>query len=155
MVGTPVSSEVIENKIKQLGIRDAGKASIREIVALVNQVEEETGEKYIRMEMGVPGLPPSQIGVNAEIEALQRGVASIYPVIDGIKPLKEEASRFVKNFLNIGLSPKGCIPTVGSMQGTYAAFLAAAHTLRERILPIYRSGVPCAETANDGAGTKI
>ncbi|HZH73484.1 MAG TPA: pyridoxal phosphate-dependent aminotransferase, partial [Mariniphaga sp.] len=53
--------------------------------------------------------------------------ASIYPIIDGIKPLKEEASLFAKNFLDISISPKGCIPTVGSMQGTYAAFLAAAN----------------------------
>lgn len=127
MTNSPVSSEVIENKIKQLGITDAGKASIREIVALVNLVEEETGEKFVRMEMGVPGLPPSKIGVEAEIEALKRGVASIYPIIDGIKPLKEEASLFAKNFLDISISPKGCIPTVGSMQGTYAAFLAAAN----------------------------
>jgi aspartate/methionine/tyrosine aminotransferase len=126
---SPVSKEVIDRKIKELRISDPGKASIREIVALVNLVEEETGEKYIRMEMGVPGLPPSQIGVDAEIEALRRGVAAVYPMVDGIKPLKEEASRFVKNFMNINVSPKGCIPTVGSMQGTYAAFLAAAHAV--------------------------
>ncbi len=125
----PVSREVIDRIIKELRISDPGKASIREIVALVNHVEEETGEKYIRMEMGVPGLPPSQIGVEAEIEALRRGVAAVYPMVDGIKPLKEEASRFVRNFMNINVSPKGCIPTVGSMQGTYAAFLAAAHTI--------------------------
>jgi aspartate/methionine/tyrosine aminotransferase len=126
---SPVSKEVIDRKIKELRISDPGKASIREIVALVNLVEEETGEKFVRMEMGVPGLPPSQIGVDAEIEALRRGVAAVYPMVDGIKPLKEEASRFVKNFMNINVSPKGCIPTVGSMQGTYAAFLAAAHAV--------------------------
>lgn len=126
MEKTPFKKEIIESKIKELRIADPGKASIREIVALVNMVEEETGEKYVRMEMGVPGLPPSQIGVDAEIEALKRGVAAIYPMVDGIRPLKEEAGRFVKNFLDIAVSAKGCIPTVGSMQGTYAAFMAAA-----------------------------
>jgi aspartate/methionine/tyrosine aminotransferase len=129
MNNSPVSKEVIDRKIRDLRISDPGKASIREIVALVNLVEEETGEKFVRMEMGVPGLPPSQIGVDAEIEALRRGVAAVYPMVDGIKPLKEEAARFVKNFININVSPKGCIPTVGSMQGTYAAFLAAAHAV--------------------------
>lgn len=84
------------------------------------------------MEMGVPGLPPAQVGVEAEIEALKRGVAAIYPMVDGIKPLKEEASRFMKNFLDIEVSPKGCIPTVGSMQGTYAAFMAAANAVEEK-----------------------
>ncbi|WP_372946942.1 aminotransferase class I/II-fold pyridoxal phosphate-dependent enzyme [Mariniphaga sp.] len=129
MKNSPFEKEIIDQKIKELRIADPGKASIREIVALVNLVEEETGEKYVRMEMGVPGLPPSKVGVEAEIEALQRGVAAIYPMVDGIKPLKEEASRFVKNFLNIEVSPKGCIPTVGSMQGTYAAFMAAANAV--------------------------
>ncbi len=127
MSNSPLNKEIVDQKIKELRIKDAGKASIREIVALVNLVEEATGFKYIRMEMGVPGLPPAKIGVEAEIEALKKGVASIYPMVDGIKPLKEEASRFIKNFMNIGVSPAGCIPTVGSMQGTLAAFLAAAN----------------------------
>ena len=129
MTNSPFSKEIIDRKVRELRISDPGKASIREIVALVNLVEEETGEKFVRMEMGVPGLPPAQIGVEAEIEALQRGVAAIYPLIDGIQPLKAEASKFVKNFINIDVSPRGCIPTVGSMQGTYAAFLAAANAV--------------------------
>ncbi len=127
MNNSPISKQVVDQKIAELRIPDIGAASIREIVALVNLVEEETGQKYIRMEMGVPGLPPSEIGTNAEIEALKKGVAAIYPMMDGIKPLKEEASKFVKNFLDIVVHPKGCIPTVGSMQGTYASFMVAGH----------------------------
>ena len=30
--------------------------------------------------MGVPGLPPVQIGVDAEIAALKAGVGAIYPI---------------------------------------------------------------------------
>jgi aspartate/methionine/tyrosine aminotransferase len=118
----------VDRKIKQLRIPEIGKASIREIVALVNLVEEETSIKYIRMEMGVPGLPPAKIGVDAEIEALKRGVAAVYPMVDGEKALKTEASLFIKNFLNIQVAPKCCVPTVGSMQGTFTAFLAAGNT---------------------------
>jgi aspartate/methionine/tyrosine aminotransferase len=125
MKDSPLKKEIVDQKIKQLRISDVGKASIREIVALVNLVEEETCVKYIRMEMGVPGLPPAKVGVDAEIEALKRGVASIYPIIDGIKPLKDQAVLFVKNFMNVEVNAKGCIPTVGSMQGTFSAFLAA------------------------------
>ncbi len=128
MKNSPVNKSIVDKKIKELRISDVGKASIREIVALVNLVEEETGVKYIRMEMGVPGLPPAKVGVEAEIEALKRGVASVYPIIDGIKPLKEQAALFLKNFMNITVSEKGCIPTVGSMQGTFSAFLAAGFT---------------------------
>ncbi len=128
MSNSPLSKFVVDQKINELRISDVGKASIREIVALVNLVEEETGIKYIRMEMGVPGLPPAQVGVKAEIEALKNGVASVYPIIDGIKPLKDQAALFVKNFMNIEVGSKSCIPTVGSMQGTFSAFLAAGFT---------------------------
>ena len=128
MSDSSVNKEIVSQKIKQLRIPEVGKASIREIVALINLVEEETGIKYIRMEMGEPGLPPAEIGIQAEIEALKQGVASIYPMVDGIKPLKDETARFVKNFMNISVHPKGCIPTVGSMQGTFAAFMAAGNT---------------------------
>lgn len=128
MLNSPLNKEIVDQKIKQLRIPEVGKASIREIVALINLIEEETDVKFIRMEMGVPGLPPSEIGTQAEIEALTNGVAAIYPLIDGIKPLKEETALFVKNFINISVNPKGCIPTVGSMQGTFVAFMAAGNT---------------------------
>mgnify|MGYP000746000808 FL=1 len=132
MDNSPLDKNLVEEKIEQLRIPDVGKASIREIVALVNLVEEASDFKYIRMEMGVPGLPPAKVGVEAEKAALDRGVAAIYPMVDGIKPLKEEASRFIKNFLNIELSPAGCIPTTGSMQGTYTAFLAAGYVDKKK-----------------------
>ena len=132
MNNSPLDKSFIEQKIAQLRIPNVGKASIREIVALVNLIEDETDFKFIRMEMGVPGLPPSEIGVEAEIEALKRGVAAVYPMVDGIKPVKVEASRFIKNFLDIDLSAAGCIPTTGSMQGTYSAFLAAGNIDREK-----------------------
>lgn len=120
---TPINSKVVQNLILKSEIKNLGKASIRELVSLVNKIESESGEKFIRMEMGVPGLAPPAIGINAEIEALKAGVASKYPMIDGIPPLKEEISSFVKNFLNIEVSKNGCIPTVGSMQGAFASFL--------------------------------
>lgn len=66
--------------------------------------------------MGVPGLPPSAVGVKAEIEALQKGIASLYPDINGLPALKEEASRFIKAFINVDLQPEGCVPVTGSMQ---------------------------------------
>ncbi|MDO9614707.1 MAG: pyridoxal phosphate-dependent aminotransferase, partial [Bacteroidota bacterium] len=88
MNNTPVSQEIVKKFTDQLHIKDIGKASIREIVALINYIEEASKVKFIRMEMGVPGLPAAQVGVDAEIKALQSGVASIYPMMDGIKPLK-------------------------------------------------------------------
>ncbi|HQE54170.1 aminotransferase class I/II-fold pyridoxal phosphate-dependent enzyme [Tenuifilum sp.] len=123
MKNTPIPYEVVKQKIQESKLPSVGKASIRELVKLVNEIEKETGIKYVRMEMGVPGLEPSQIGIDAEIEALKRGVASKYPMIDGVPELKKEIARFVKNFINIDVDEQGCIPTVGSMQGAMAAFL--------------------------------
>jgi aspartate/methionine/tyrosine aminotransferase len=123
MRNTPVDELIIKDKISNSGLEDLGKATIREIVGLINQIENTSGVKFIRMEMGVPGLQPNEYGTQAEIDALKRGVARDYPMVDGVKDLKTEASAFVKNFMNIDISPQSCIPTVGSMQGGYACFL--------------------------------
>lgn len=125
MGNIPLDNKTVSRVIADSGIKSFSNASIREIVRLVNLLEQATGVRYIRMEMGVPGLPAAQAGVEAEIEALKRGVASVYPDIEGLPLLKEEASRFIKLFLNLDISPKGCIPTVGSMMGSMAAFLVA------------------------------
>lgn len=123
MKNTPVNYDIVNEKIRECNIPDVGKASIREIKKLVDMIEQSTGIQYIRMEMGIPGLPPASIGTEAEIEALGQGVAAIYPDIQGIKPLKKEMRLFVKNFIGIDVNEEGCLPTVGSMQGSFAAFL--------------------------------
>lgn len=122
---TPVNYQKAQAIIDSYGIPDLGNATIREVVAISTQMEQETGTEFIHMEMGVPGLRAAQVGVDAEVKALQDGVASIYPNINGIPELKREASRFIKAFINIDVSPEGCIPVTGSMQGTYASFLTA------------------------------
>ncbi len=132
MKDTPIHSAVVLQKIKESNIPVLGKASIRELKRLVDNIEKETGQKFIRMEMGVPGLPAVQIGVEAEIEALKKGVAAIYPDIDGVPALKQEISRFVKNFIDIDVKPSSCIPTVGSMQGGFAAFMTVNRMYKEK-----------------------
>ncbi len=128
MNNTPVNHEIVSEKITASRLGSLGKANIREIVHLVNRIEEATGEKFIRMEMGVPGLDPSPIGIDAEIEALKRGVASVYPMIEGVEVLKNEASRFIRKFMGITVEPRGCIPTVGSLQASMAAFMTAGRS---------------------------
>ncbi|MDD2205403.1 MAG: pyridoxal phosphate-dependent aminotransferase [Bacteroidales bacterium] len=118
-----VDIKLVEEKMSAMGISDLSRTSIREITALTNSLEAATGEKYIRMEIGVPGLPVSEIAINAEIEALKSGVAAIYPDINGIPQLKKEASRFLKLFLDADIKPENCVPCVGSMQGGYTTLL--------------------------------
>ena len=123
MKNTPIPESTVNTAIEQMNIRNFEKATIREVVAIASKLEKDTGTEFIHMEMGVPGLPPSAVGVKAEIAALERGVASIYPVIDGLPELKNEASRFIKAFIDIDIAPQGCVPVVGSMQGSFTSFL--------------------------------
>lgn len=119
-----IDSRLVEEKLLQAGIRDMDAASIRDIVKAVNLLEKASDTKFIRMEMGVPGLPPSRIGTEAEIEALKMGVAQYYPMLEGSQLLSEEASRFIKNFMNVSVKPEHIIPTVGAMQASYVTFMA-------------------------------
>ena len=120
---TPIDADAVTRAVTASGLRSLSYASIREVKKLIDTIERATGQRFIRMEMGVPGLPPSQIAVDAQIEALKRGVAAVYPDIQGIPPLKQEIARFVKNFLNVTVAPEHCLPTVGSMMGAMACFL--------------------------------
>lgn len=129
---TPIGYDIVTRQMEAMNLPSVGKASIREIKRLIDNIERESGLKYIRMEMGIPGIRPSEIGTEAEIEALRNGVAAIYPDIDGTPALKQEISRFVKNFINIDVQPEACIPTVGSMQGSFAAFLTLSRLHKDR-----------------------
>ena len=132
----PVDKNIIEKAAEALLVKDIEKATIREIVAIADIIEQQTGLEFIRMEMGVPGLPASVTGVEAEIEALQSGVASIYPPIDGIPELKKESSRFIKAFMDLDIDSDCCIPIVGSMEGSFISFLIASqcNPLKDTIL---------------------
>ncbi len=132
MKDTPINYNVVKQKIEESRLPVVGNATIREIVRLVNEIIKVTGDRYIRMEMGVPGLDPPDVGIQGEIDALKRGVASKYPMIDGITVIKPEIKRFVKLFMNIDVEEEGCLPTVGAMQGAFAAYLVAARANAEK-----------------------
>ena len=129
---TPIPKQIVDKIVAESGIKEVGKASIREIKKLINDIEKASNTSFIRMEMGIPGLPPCQIGVNAQIEALKNGCAAIYPDIDGTPELKYEMSRFVKNYLDLNVSPACCIPTVGSMMGGMAGFMTFVRARKEK-----------------------
>ena len=123
---TPIKKEIVDTLIANLGIQDFAKATIREVKQVAAMSEQQSGVEYIKMEMGIPGLPPARVGVEAQIRALQNGIASQYPDIQGYPELKKQASRFVKAFINVDISPVGCVPVVGSMQGAFASFLTCS-----------------------------
>lgn len=126
-MNVPFDKPMVDNVLKELHIDNPGKATIRQTVAIAEAIESRTGEKFIHLEIGSPGLPASHVGVEAQKKALDNGVAAVYPNISGIAPLKKAASRFVKAFLDIDVNLEGCVPTVGSMMGTFATFILCAH----------------------------
>lgn len=123
---TPINKSIIDETIKKFGIQDFEKATIREVKSVAAFAEKETGVEFIKLEMGIPGLPASKIGVDAQIKALHNGIARSYPDIQGYPELKKQASRFVKAFIGVDIMPEGCVPVCGSMQGTFAAFLTCS-----------------------------
>ena len=118
------SEELVEKAVKELHIADLSKATIGEVLLVAQYLEKETGIPFIRMDQGSPGLPVNQLGVEAEKAALDRGVGSQYPAAAGVPELKHEASRFVKAFLDVDISARACVPTVGSVAGSYGSFIA-------------------------------
>ncbi len=119
----PIDKAALASVLERMGISEISDATIRQSGEIARTLERELGIEFLHLEMGIPGLPPAQVGVDAECEALRAGVASIYPNMNGIPELKEQASRFLKAFLDVDVAPRGCVPTVGSMQGSFSTFI--------------------------------
>lgn len=155
MIETPINKNIVDTKRKELNIPSVATASIREITKLINELEIATGNAFIRMEMGVPGIEPATVAIDAEIAALRRGVASKYPNIEGVPELKVEMARFVKNFVGVDIPQSCCVPAVGSMQGGMAAFLVAARcTAGKDTMLFIDPGFPVQKTQMQVLGLK-
>ena len=129
---TPIKKEIVDALIANFGIQDFAKATIREVKQVAATAEQQSGVEYIKMEMGIPGLPASRVGVEAQIRALQNGIASQYPDIQCYPELKKQASRFVKAFIGVDINAEGCVPVVGSMQGAFASFLTCSQADKKK-----------------------
>lgn len=128
----PIPNTILKEALEQSGVKTLTNASIRDIVAIIRYLEAETGIEFIRMDMGIPGLPTPKAGTINEIKALEAGKAASYGQIDGIPELKKQISLFVKNFLNIDVAEKSCIATAGSMMGSMITFMVAAKREKSR-----------------------
>lgn len=126
MTTIPLNKEQVNKIVADNKVASVGKASIREVKKIINDIEEKMDVRFIRMEMGVPGLPTVKVGVDAQIEALKNGVSAIYPEIYGTDELLYETKRFVKNFLDVDIPEHCSIPVTGSMQGSFASFMTIA-----------------------------
>ena len=132
MKQTPINKELVDGLISKFGIQDFAKATIRGVKQVAAFAEKESGVEFIKMEMGIPGLPAAEVGVKAQVESLQNGIANLYPDIQGYPELKKQASRFVKAFIDVDIAPEGCVPVCGSMQGTFASFLTCSQADKKK-----------------------
>ncbi len=123
------SEELVARTAQELHVADLSHATIGEVLLVAQHLEQQTGIPFIRMDQGSPGLPVNKLGVEAEKAALDRGVGSQYPAAAGVPELKHEASRFVKAFLDIDISERSCVPTTGSVAGSFGAFIACTQRI--------------------------
>ena len=118
------SEELVREATEANHVADLSHATIGETLPVAQYLEQKTGIPFIRMDQGSPGLPINKYGIEAEKRALESGIGSQYPAAAGIKELKEAASEFVKAFIDVEVSPRACLPTVGSVAGSFGSFIA-------------------------------
>ncbi len=118
-----LEKKVLDDALSEMGIEDVSRTTIRQCSMLGSMLEERAGEKFSHLEFGVPGIPACPIGIEAQKKALDNGIPSIYPSVQGLPELKKNAARFVKAFIDVDINPKGIVPTVGSMQGSMTSIL--------------------------------
>ncbi|MBQ5807921.1 MAG: pyridoxal phosphate-dependent aminotransferase [Tidjanibacter sp.] len=150
-----VDSQLIEQTLQKMEVDSLDQLSIRQLVAVVKNFETATGQEFIHFEIGVPGLPCSRIGAEAQKAAIDRGVPAVYPSIDGEPELKQAASMFVEAVIGTHISPRSIVPTVGSMQGTYATLMAVSNLSAEKDTILYIDpGFPVQKVQADVLGIR-
>lgn len=123
------SDKLVAEACSACNVSDLSHATIGEILLAAQYLENKTGIPFVRMDQGSPGLPVNRYGVEAEKKALDSGICSQYPAAEGFRGLKEAASRFVKAFIDVDIDPRCCVPTTGSVEGTFAAFIACTQRI--------------------------
>ena len=111
--------------------------SIRETNRLSTIINQKHNIKFVRMEMGIPNIPTSDIAKTAEKEAIDKGLQGFYPPFDGIPELKEAGREFVKAFLDLDVENKHIIPTCGSLQGGYISQALAGNMIKGKRTILY------------------
>lgn len=123
------NEDLVTSVAREMKVADLQNATIGDILLVASRLEELTGIPFIRMDQGSPGLPANRIGIEAEKAALDKGLGAQYPAAAGVPELKEAASRFVKAFIDIDISPRACLPTTGSVAASFGAFIACTQRI--------------------------
>lgn len=123
------SDDLVAEACRIQSVADLSTATIGEVLLVAQYLEQKTGIPFIRMDQGSPGLPINSYGVEAEKKALDSGIGSQYPAAAGVKELKDAASRFVKAFIDVDITPRSCVPTTGSVAASFGTFIACTQRI--------------------------
>jgi len=123
------SEELVAQACREKNVKDLSNATIGEVLLVAQYLEQTTGIPFIRMDQGSPGLPMNKYGIEAEKAALDSGIGSQYPAAAGVPELKAAASRFIKAFINVDVSPRSCVPTTGSVAASFGSFIACTQRI--------------------------
>ena len=78
----------MDDVLAGMDIKDLSRATIRQCVNTTRELERISGEKFVHLEFGVPGLKAPQIGIDMQKLALDAGIAAVYPPTGGIPEFK-------------------------------------------------------------------
>ncbi|MBR4755629.1 MAG: pyridoxal phosphate-dependent aminotransferase [Bacteroidales bacterium] len=134
-----IAKESLNEVLRGMNISDIAHATIRQCVNTAQELERISGEGFVHLEFGVPGIKAPQIGIDMQKLALDAGIAAVYPPTGGIPEFKWNASAFIKAFVGIDVFPECVVPTVGSMQGCFNLLLECSQLHEGRKAVVYLS----------------
>ena len=66
----PISEKDLQNVLKDMDISDINHATIRQCVNVAHELEHISGDKFVHLEFGIPGINACEVGIAAQKKAL-------------------------------------------------------------------------------------
>jgi len=110
--------------------------NIEEYWSSIDQLENDYNISFVRMDFGLPGIPPSKFCIEEHCNALKNGTTAInYPPYSGDPELRKQFSIFLANKLAIECDKNDVVVTCGATQALFVAqYIAAKCNGNGRIL---------------------
>lgn len=90
-----INNDLIQTNKAKHGISELEHASIRQLVMLISDLESASGNDFVRMELGVPGLAPAPQAIAAEHKVLDSIKVTQYPALNGNPGLRDAYQSFL------------------------------------------------------------
>jgi aspartate/methionine/tyrosine aminotransferase len=132
MVQGELRKDVIDRFLADAHL-DFEQLDIQDFWKQIGLLEKKLGVRYVRMDFGIPGLPPPAAALRAQADALSEGKAVCeYPPSEGVVELKEEVAKFLLLVFGLQLDPNCCLPTCGATQAAFLAQAIAGRRYKDR-----------------------